>query len=378
MPQPEAPAARSGAIQGSAYSESASNGASMPTPARSLFPKLTFFISLLGRIISPRLASWLSLTRSHCVIPGCRVLACLDLSKNCCAFARPGRGVRYPASLVDESSSPCTRSCCPTLPATRPKSSAIRVTAVREGVHVAVSVARRGRGRAGRAVAPPVQEVLPDWRRRVGEESGTAGAGPGPGPGPRHLRGDSGDPRGRIWAESDGPGLGTRSPFTLPAVEEAATLPTQLPVRSGRVGRQRTRILVVDDDPQTLRYVRDALTEAGYAVVATGDPEEALGIVAAGDVPVIFLSAYGREELIVRAFDMGAEDYVVKLFSPTELATRIRAALRRRAVSEQPAPLSSVLQTLQQLCDLIGAVHVGFPLADHTVFIDDNCGPFLV
>ena len=47
MPQPEGPAARSGAIQGSAYSESASNGASMPTPARSLFPKLAFFISLL-------------------------------------------------------------------------------------------------------------------------------------------------------------------------------------------------------------------------------------------------------------------------------------------------------------------------------------------
>ena len=49
MPQPEAPAARSGAIQGAAYSESASNGASMPTPARSQFPKLAFFISLLGR-----------------------------------------------------------------------------------------------------------------------------------------------------------------------------------------------------------------------------------------------------------------------------------------------------------------------------------------
>ena len=47
MPQPEAPAARSGAIQGSAYSESAPNGASMPTPARSLFPKLAFFNSLL-------------------------------------------------------------------------------------------------------------------------------------------------------------------------------------------------------------------------------------------------------------------------------------------------------------------------------------------
>ena len=48
MPQPETPAARSGAPQGAAYSESASNGASMPAPTRSLFPKLAFFISLLN------------------------------------------------------------------------------------------------------------------------------------------------------------------------------------------------------------------------------------------------------------------------------------------------------------------------------------------
>ena len=40
------------------------------------------------------------------------------------------------------------------------------------------------------------------------------------------------------------------------------------------------------------------------------------------DVPVIFLSAYGRDELIVRAFDMGAVDYVVKPFSSTELSAR--------------------------------------------------------
>ena len=52
--------------------------------------------------------------------------------------------------------------------------------------------------------------------------------------------------------------------------------------------------------------------------------------ISAGDIPVIFLSAYGREELVVRAFDAGAVDYLVKPFSPTELAARIRAALRRR------------------------------------------------
>ena len=121
------------------------------------------------------------------------------------------------------------------------------------------------------------------------------------------------------------------------------------------------RVLAVDDDPQALRYVRDALASAGYTPVVTGDPEEALRLVGeekpdlvlldlmlpgtdgielmkdilgAGDVPVIFLSAYGPDELIARAFDMGAVDYVVKPFSPTELAARIRAALRKRAASE--------------------------------------------
>ena len=124
-------------------------------------------------------------------------------------------------------------------------------------------------------------------------------------------------------------------------------------------------VLVVDDDPQALRYVRDTLVKAGYRPVVTGDPEEALrlmeedrpllalldlmlpgadgielmqSILAISDVPVIFLSAYGREELIARAFDMGAVDYVVKPFSPTELSARIRAALRRRAAPEFSEP----------------------------------------
>ena len=48
------------------------------------------------------------------------------------------------------------------------------------------------------------------------------------------------------------------------------------------------------------------------------------------DVPVIFLSVYGQDDVIARAFDMGATDYVVKPFSPTELGARIRAALRKR------------------------------------------------
>ena len=49
------------------------------------------------------------------------------------------------------------------------------------------------------------------------------------------------------------------------------------------------------------------------------------------DQPVIFISAYGRDETIARALESGAADYIVKPFSPTELVARIRAALRRHA-----------------------------------------------
>ena len=125
------------------------------------------------------------------------------------------------------------------------------------------------------------------------------------------------------------------------------------------------RVLAVDDDPNDLRYVRDTLIESGYAPVVTGDPEEVLRLVETekpdlvlldlllpgtdgiellkdildvADVPVIFLSAYGREEEVARAFDMGAVDYVVKPFSPTELAARIKSALRRRVTAEPSEP----------------------------------------
>ena len=175
---------------------------------------------------------------------------------------------------------------------------------------------------------------------------------------------------GRIWAESDGPGLGARFTFTLPAVGETATRPTD-PVRASSSRRRRVaadeaiKVLVVDDDPQELRYVRGALTNAGYRPLMTGDPEEAVRLMeqerpqlalldlvlpntdgielmqtirTIDNVPVIFLSAYGRDETIAQAFEMGAVDYVVKPFSPTELAARIGAALRRRETVQPVEP----------------------------------------
>ena len=113
---------------------------------------------------------------------------------------------------------------------------------------------------------------------------------------------------------------------------------------------------MVDDDPQTLRCVRDVLSKAGYWPIVTADPEEVprlmedeeprlvlLDLMLPGtdgiivmksihdvaDVPIIFLSAYGQDQVIARAFEMGAADYVVKPFSPTELVARIHAAPRR-------------------------------------------------
>ena len=51
-------------------------------------------------------------------------------------------------------------------------------------------------------------------------------------------------------------------------------------------------------------------------------------------LPVVFISAYGRDETIARALESGAADYIVKPFSPTELVARVQAALRGRGQPE--------------------------------------------
>ena len=237
--------------------------------------------------------------------------------------------------------------------------SPIRVAAVLDGVHVAFSVADDGVG----VPAERLPHLFRKFSRLDGEERGRAIAGSGLGL--AICKGIVEAHGGRIRAESDGLGLGSRFTFTVPAVEEAVTLPPPRSRRRRTKTRERPRILCVDDDPQTLRYVRDALTKADYTPVVTGDPEEVSRLMAeeaprlvlldmmlpgrdgmelmkdireVSDVPVIFLSVNGQEEVVARAFDMGAADYVVKPFSATELAARIRAALRKRAAPELAQP----------------------------------------
>nr|WP_036167637.1 two-component system response regulator CreB [Lysobacter dokdonensis] len=57
-----------------------------------------------------------------------------------------------------------------------------------------------------------------------------------------------------------------------------------------------------------------------------------------GDLPVIFLTAHAAEAERVLGFELGADDYVTKPFSPRELVARVRAVLRRVATNPEPAP----------------------------------------
>jgi len=117
-----------------------------------------------------------------------------------------------------------------------------------------------------------------------------------------------------------------------------------------------TMILIVDDEQSIREIVSVYLERAGYEVVTAPDGVEALRILdeqspalvvldlmlpevdgyeitrhlrAHGDVPIIMLTARGQETDRILGLEMGADDYVVKPFSPRELVSRVKAVLRR-------------------------------------------------
>src|ERR1700730_15314462 len=118
----------------------------------------------------------------------------------------------------------------------------------------------------------------------------------------------------------------------------------------------RTTILVADDEAPMRKYISSNLKVRGYDVVLAADGIEALKMAAEhplslvlldigmpgpdgtqvlaalrreGHVPVIIVSARGRENDKVQALDLGADDYLTKPFGVHELLARVRAILRR-------------------------------------------------
>ena len=126
-----------------------------------------------------------------------------------------------------------------------------------------------------------------------------------------------------------------------------------------------TRILVVDDEPRYQKLLRVNLEPEGYEIITASNGQEALDRISThhpdlvildimmpvlngiatcerirqfSNVPVIILTAKGEEADRVAGLNVGADDYVVKPFSATELVARVRAVLRRTQTSEQVIP----------------------------------------
>ena len=131
----------------------------------------------------------------------------------------------------------------------------------------------------------------------------------------------------------------------------------------------RRNVLVVDDEPQITRVLKTALSAQGYSVRTATDGEAALDVMrewapdlvvtdlampnmaglelcrrirTKSQIPIIVLSVRGEEKTKVEALDAGADDYVTKPFSITELLARIRAGLRR--VSAPPVEETDQIQ----------------------------------
>ena len=229
------------------------------------------------------------------------------------------------------------------------ENSPIRVSASRDDIYVAFSVTDEGTG----VPDDQLPDLFKKFTRSADRERDRKIAGEGLGL--AICKGIVEAHGGRIRAESGDQERGTRITFTIPGVaddveEHAGDVRV---VRSG----EAIKLLAVDDEPQVLRLLRSLLDGHGYTAFGTGNADEMVHLLEferphlvlmdlmvpgtngfelmarvrqVSDVPIIFLSANDQEENVVKALDMGADDYIVKPFSSTELIARVEASLRKR------------------------------------------------
>jgi two-component system KDP operon response regulator KdpE len=134
------------------------------------------------------------------------------------------------------------------------------------------------------------------------------------------------------------------------------------------MSKEKTRVLVVDDEMSYIRAVEINLEARGYQVLSAQDGQTAIDVVANEEpdivlldlrmpgmdgfevcrrirdftmVPVIMLTALAEDADKVRGLDTGADDYITKPFSAEELVARVQAVLRRVELSERSKPQSS-------------------------------------
>ena len=234
------------------------------------------------------------------------------------------------------------------------KSSTVRIGALLRDVYVAVTVDNEGAGAA--TPRPPRQlGMLSRTADKVaGRRNGKDDLGIAISVGIIEAHG------GRLLVEEGEEGRGSGFTFTLPVVDEAAYLAEQGSARSPSARDPlggRARILAVGANPETRRYIRNTLSQAGFIALVTGDPDETERLIEAqnphavlleptlpwadgfellvrvgriSDAPVIFVAGPGWDWHIGRAFELGAFDYIAKPFTSTELVARVQVALRKR------------------------------------------------
>ncbi|MCE2500562.1 MAG: winged helix-turn-helix domain-containing protein [Dehalococcoidia bacterium] len=173
---------------------------------------------------------------------------------------------------------------------------------------------------------------------------------------------------GRIGTEVDEQEGRLTMTFTLPSVEDADEIQLSAMPRIASepmpAPTDKTQILVSIEEPELLRTVRRVLLDAGYGTVETFGLDEIEQLASSERPKLILLDIAGREEAsfralraagkplnlpaivfcdrddeeyVVRAFEMGADGYMVKPFSPSELIARIRGTLRRSNAGGKPA-----------------------------------------